>query len=268
MNFNKLKTGLLALLLTIGLVSCETHTTPSVHIQKSGGILFKRLPPCGVAEPHLNCELKETYYTMSSNPSVMLTENTEYGPEGTANGLAWHAWDAYGVLYCFRQGRSVASYAPISRYSTASSPAEVRKICEPIRQEVQRKISNSVADSVKTRLDACDSFGFERGTEAHAECAMKLYMNEQHEGVTRTSSRPNAEQAATLARQQAIQEATLKEQKRIKNLEASLKMMQFGVNLMNGTTSQTTTSKTHSQTYTINGQIIVCTTTGLVTTCF
>ena len=70
-----------------------------------------------------------------------------------------------------------------------------------------------------------------------------------------------------LARQQAIQEATLKEQKRIQELEASLRMMQFGIDLMNGTTSSPTPSKTHSQTYSINGQIIRCTTTGSITTC-
>ena len=31
------------------------------------------------------------------------------------------------------------------------------------------------------RLAACDSFGFERATNAHAECAMKLYINEQNQ---------------------------------------------------------------------------------------
>ena len=77
----------------------------------------------------------------------------------------------------------------------------------------------------------------------------------------------NNQQTAALARQQAIQEATLKEQKRIQELEASLRMMQFGIDLMNGTTSSPTPSKTHSQTYNINGQIIRCTTTGSITTC-
>ena len=124
---------------------------------------------------------------------------------------------------------------------------------------------------IERRLEACDSFGFERGTEAHAECAMKLFMNEQHQGArkppasTQTSS--NDQQLAAIARQQAIQEATIKEQKRIQELEASLRMMQFGIDLMNGTSTPRRSSKTHSQTYSINGQIIRCTTTGSITTC-
>ena len=117
------------------------------------------------------------------------------------------------------------------------------------------------------RLAACDSFGFERGTEAHAECAMKLYMNEQNQGTAKAVTSSNNQQTAALARQQAIQEATNREQKRIQELEASLRMMQFGIDLMNGTTSSPTPSKTHSQTYSINGQIIRCTTTGSITTC-
>ena len=117
------------------------------------------------------------------------------------------------------------------------------------------------------RLEACDSFGFERGTDAHAECAMKLFMNEQNQGTANAVTSSNNQQTAALARQQAIQEATIKEQKRIQELKASLRMMQFGVDLMNGTTSSPTPSKTHSQTYSINGQIIRCTTTGSITTC-
>ena len=96
---------------------------------------------------------------------------------------------------------------------------------------------------------------------------MKLYMNEQNQGVANAVTSSNNQQTAALARQQAIQEATNKEQKRIQELEASLRMMQFGIDLMNGTTSSPTPSKTHSQTYNINGQIIRCTTTGSITTC-
>ena len=63
--------------------------------------------------------------------------------------------------------------------------------------------------SPKQRLEACDSLGFERGTLAHAECAMKLYMNEQNQGTANAVTSSNNQQTAALARQQAIQEATL-----------------------------------------------------------
>ena len=116
-------------------------------------------------------------------------------------------------------------------------------------------------------MEACDSFGFERGTEAHAECAMKLFMNEQSQGTVKAATSSNNQQTAALARQQAIQEATLKEEKRIQELEASLRMMQFGIDLMNGTSTPRRSSQTHSQTYSINGQIIRCTTIGSITTC-
>jgi len=118
------------------------------------------------------------------------------------------------------------------------------------------------------RLAACDSFGFKRGTEAHAECAMKLYMNEQNQGAANAVTSSNNQQTAAVVRQQAIQEATIKEQERIRQLEAALRGMQIGIDMMNGTTSSSTRSQTHSQTYNINGQIIRCTTTGSITNCF
>ena len=95
---------------------------------------------------------------------------------------------------------------------------------------------------------------------------MKLYMNEQNQGVADAFTSSNSQQTAALARQQAIQEATFIEQKRIQELKASLRMMQFGIDLMNGTTSSSSSApKTH--TYTTNGQIINCTTAGSVTNC-
>ena len=122
--------------------------------------------------------------------------------------------------------------------------------------------------AAEQRLEDCDSFCFERGTEAHAECAMKLYMNEQNQGASappaRTDTSSSDQQLAAIARQQAIQEATIKEQKRIQELEASLRMMQFGIDLMNGTSTPRRSSQTQTQTYSINGQIIRCTTTGSV----
>ena len=159
---------------------------------------------------------------------------------------------------------------------TGPWPEGVSEALDAERREKQRLADEQ--NRIEKRLEACDSFGFERGTEAHAECAMKLYMNEQNQVMneqnqgaskppasTQTSS--NDQQLAAIARQQAIQEATLKEQKRIQELEASLRMMQFGIDLMNGTSTPRRPSQTHSQTYSINGQIIRCTTTGSITTC-
>ncbi len=145
--------------------------------------------------------------------------------------------------------------------------ASRRRIAEYETQQQKARAAEAeaqVAGASKQRGVVCTSFGFEAGSEAHADCQMKLYMNEQNKGVVESSSN---QQTAAVARQQAIQEATLKEQKRIQELEASLRMMQFGIDLMNGTTSSPTPSKTHSQTYNINGQIIRCTTTGSITTC-
>jgi hypothetical protein len=135
-------------------------------------------------------------------------------------------------------------------------------------QAAQQRESEEI-DARKRRLSACDSFGFERGTEAHAECAMKLYMNEQNQDVANAITSSNNQQTAALARQQAVQEATLKEQKRIRELEAALRGVQIGIGIMNGTTSSSNSAPTtQTHTYTINGQIINCTTTGSVTNCF
>ena len=71
-----------------------------------------------------------------------------------------------------------------------------------------------------------------------------------------------------IARQQAIQEATLKEQERIQELEASLRVMQFAIDLMDGTPAPSRSSKTYTQTYTIDGQLSYCTTTGSFTKCY
>ena len=152
---------------------------------------------------------------------------------------------------------------------TGPWPEGVSEVLDAERREKQWLADEQ--NRIEKRLAACDSFGFERGTEAHAECAMKLYMNEQSQvaseppASTQTSS--SDQQLAAIARQQAIQEATIKEQKRIQELEASLRMMQFGIDLMNRTSTPRRPSQTHSQTYSINGQIIRCTTTGSITTC-
>ena len=164
---------------------------------------------------------------------------------------------------------SVRAGVPGEGTYTGPWPEGVSEVLDAERREKQRLADEQ--NRIEKRLAACDSFGFERGTEAHAECAMKLYMNEQNQGASKppasTQTSSNDQQLAAIARQQAIQEATIKEQKRIQELEASLRMMQFGIDLMNGTSTPRRSSKTHSQTYSINGQIIRCTTTGSITTC-
>ena len=259
---------------------------------EAGGTYLNRLPPCDYAgeviygAKYFNCEMERTTYAigLGGSQETRVIEHFEYGPNGTLNGLQITNWvkprwgGAEVWTACLEDGKRKAYFDENPgkyNYNTASSHQEVRRICEPIRAANNTHTTPAVAQNQETnpaevaqkRLEACDSFGFERGTEAHAECAMKLYMNEQNQGTEKAITSSNNQQTAALARQQAIQEATLKEQERIQELEASLRMMQFGIDLMNGTTSSPAPSKTHSQTYSINGQIIRCTTTGSITTC-
>ena len=143
------------------------------------------------------------------------------------------------------------------------------------RQRYQQKRAEMLAEERSTRrLEACDSFGFERGTGAHAECAMKLYINEQNQMNQQSqtmASDPTAsrnQQASALARQQAIQEAILKEQERVRRMEQSMKLIELGTGIATGSLGGRSTPKMQSHTYTINGQIINCTTTGSITNCF
>ena len=144
-----------------------------------------------------------------------------------------------------------------------------------IRQRYQqRKAKVLVEEGSTRRLQACDSFGFERGTDAHAECAMKLYMNEQNQINQQSqtmASGPTAsgnQQASASARQYAIQEAILKEQERVRRMEQSMKLIELGTGIATGSLFGSSTPKMQSHTYTINGQIINCTTTGSSTDCY
>ena len=65
-----------------------------------------------------------------------------------------------------------------------------------------------------------------------------------------------------LARQQAIQEAIRKEQERVRRMEQSMKLIELGTGIATGSLGGRSTPKMQSHTYTINGQIINCTTTG------
>ena len=70
-----------------------------------------------------------------------------------------------------------------------------------------------------------------------------------------------------LARQQAIQEAIRKEQERVRRMEQSMKLIELGTCIATGSLGGSSRSKRQSHTYTINGQIINCTTTGSSTDC-
>jgi len=150
----------------------------------------------------------------------------------------------------------------------------------------QQAVEAELAKRVEDRLTACDSFGFERGTDSHAECAMQLYINEQNQATaSQVTEQQRDEQQAVLdqqqreqkallasqrqqlARQEAIQEAILKEQDRVRRMEQSMKLIELGTGIATGSLGGRSTPKMQSHTYTINGQIINCTTTGSSTDC-
>ena len=119
------------------------------------------------------------------------------------------------------------------------------------------------------RLSLCDSFGFERGTDAHAQCAMQLYISEQNPNGWTLADGPSAgARDNDLSRQEAIQEAILKEQERVRRMEQSMKLIELGTGIATGSLGGRSTPKMQSHTYTINGQIINCATTGSSTNCF
>ena len=66
---------------------------------------------------------------------------------------------------------------------TGPWPEGASEVLDAQRREKQRLADEQ--NRIEKRLAACDSFGFGRGTEAHAECAMKLYMNEQNQGASK-----------------------------------------------------------------------------------
>ena len=262
------KTGVALRLVAGTLVMGMTAGCFSTQVELGGSSRFDRLPPCSPPHRTTSCEMEEV--TTQHDPDVSYVirrKSWEVGQAGEKHGL----YKDKVLIGCYNHGEMTY----MGLLEDATSTASAIRACEPIRAAnsihttpaLTKNQETNPAKVAEQRLEACDSFGFERGTEAHAECAMKLYMNEQNQGTARAVTSSNNQQTAALARQQAIQEATNKEQKRIQELEASLRMMQFGIDLMNGTTSSPAPSQTHSQTYNINGQIIRCTTTGSITTC-
>ena len=171
------------------------------------------------------------------------------------------------------------SEAEAARAARAADEAWWRaKQEEMAKDRIERELRQEQIKATK-RLSACDSFGFERGTTEHANCAMQLYMNEQNQNINMATSddgeQQKTEQKALLerqrqqlARQEAIQEAILKEQERVRRMEQSMKLIELGTGIATGSLGGRSTPKMQSHTYTINGQIINCTTTGSSTDCY
>lgn len=128
----------------------------------------------------------------------------------------------------------------------------------------QKKVEEIAARKVR-----CTNFGFESGSDAHAKCVMELsiaadsgFNNQSSES---TSSR---EKSLVLAREQAIQEAKTKEQKRIADMEANIRLIELGTILMTGNTANPVVKKSRTHTYFINGHSVTCNTIGKITTCY
>jgi hypothetical protein len=128
----------------------------------------------------------------------------------------------------------------------------------------QKKVEEIAARKVR-----CTNFGFESGSDAHAKCVMELsiaadsgFNNQSSES---TSSR---EKSLVLAREQAIQEAKIKEQKRIADMEANIRLIELGTILMTGNTANPVVKKSRTHTYFINGHSVTCNTIGKITTCY
>ncbi len=173
-------------------------------------------------------------------------------------------------------------------YLAAQKKREQQRIADAKEKEQAkaRERELAFAAAAEARLQACDSFGFERGTDSHAECAMQLYINEQKQATTsqvteqqrdeqqavldqqqREQEALLARQKRQLARQEAIEEAILREQERARHWERSMKLIELGTGIATGSLGGRSTPRMQSHTYTINGQIINCTTTGSSTDC-
>ena len=157
----------------------ETYATMWVY----GSEEFGRLPPCAypdgttfqnlpdvAGKENLGAACERTIFmTESGHKTVM-----EVNANGMAHGLRQSYEDDRLVgVSCMNSGNEAAS-----KYGSVSNQ-DVFKItssCDQIRGVVTGDTAAS------NRMAACDSFGFERGTQAHAECAMKLFMNEQNQG--------------------------------------------------------------------------------------
>ena len=134
---------------------------------------------------------------------------------------------------------------------------------EPILDDSLHSLRHErLADETKdVRDNLCTSFGFTKGTTDHSNCLMKLYIDEQNLGGSSINSGQRS------SRELAMQEATRRELDRIRRVQQGLMLMELGTGIATGSLGASAPKK-QSHTYTINGQIINCTTTGSVTNCF
>jgi len=165
-------------------------------------------------------------------------------------------------------------YSLMAKQALCNSPklvAQKKEVLQKREAQAEQELAKSQEIKKQQRLSACDSFGFKRDTEAHAQCAMRIYLEDQKQSVAAGSSDSEADRAALeaqIARQEAVQEAILREQERVRNWEQSMKLIEIGTGIATGSLGGRSTPKMQSHTYTINGQIINCTTTGSSTDCY
>lgn len=160
------------------------------------------------------------------------------------------------------QCQSSDAYAAYREAFELEKERRNKEMKEKEERRLQLKKENYVR-AIETRKSKCTSYGFEPDTDAHAKCVMELSIAAENSPPSTTSN-----SSALVIRQQAIQEAKLKEQKRIADMEANLRLIELGAGLMSGGATKSPTKKSRTQTYTINGQIITCHTTGSITNCF
>ena len=167
------------------------------------------------------------------------------------------------------------------RFNRFSIAGDARK--EIAEAEASRKRELAVAAAAEARLQACDSFGFERyrltrgmrNAVVHKQQnqATASQVTEQQKRATSCPGPTKREQKALLARQrqqlarQEAVQAILREQERARNWEQSMKLIELGTSIATGSLGGRSTPM-QSHTYTINGQIINCTTTGSSTNCY
>jgi hypothetical protein len=217
-------------------------------------------------------------YLMSYSPEVRMHfwEVWEVDSVGQKHGLyAQGASNELNQTACYESGVPTAVYFPTVDIHHGelqrNSHQEVMDECNP--PTITKLVGTSPTRTPKDlqteadeRLSACDSFGFERGTEGHAKCAMNLYMSDRQQRTSESSSAQITTQAnSVVMRQQAIDEARRRELQRLEGIKASLQLMQTGLEIMNGTTPSQ--SQSYSQTYNIKGELITCNTFGTLTTC-
>lgn len=183
--------------------------------------------------------------------------------------------DQYKVRVAVDNRRRAEERADLKRQQ-AQREAERQRLIRTNREKMlqrfreKKEISAEELESLlATRKQKCTAYGFQPETDAHAKCVMELSIAAESQAA-RSAFHTEQTVRATAAqvREQAIQEAKLKERKRIADMEANLRLIELGTSLMTGSATKSPTKKNRTHTYTINGQLITCHTTGSITNCF